>query len=79
MTHQIKIYSTPHCGYCQMAKEYFKKHGLAFEEYDVFKDVMKRQEMVQTTGQLGVPVIRIDDQIIIGFNRTKINELLGIN
>ncbi len=77
--HSIKIYSTPNCGYCHMAKEYFKKHGLNYEEYDVFRDVAKRQEMVQTTGQLGVPVIKIDGQIIIGFNRAKINELLGIN
>ena len=79
MTHQIKIYSTPNCGYCHMAKEYFKKQGLSYEEYDVSKDVTKQQEMIQSSGQLGVPVIKIDNKIVIGFNRAKINELLGIS
>jgi glutaredoxin len=62
-----------------MAKEYLKKKGFAYEEHDVFKDVARRQEMVQASGQLAVPVIRIDDKVIVGFNRAKINELLGIN
>lgn len=76
MVHQIKIYTTPNCGYCYVAKEYFKKQGLAYEEYDVFRDVSRRQEMIQTSGQLGVPVINIDGQVVIGFNKAKINELL---
>ena len=79
MTHQIKIYSTPNCGYCHMAKEYFKKYGLDYEEYDVFRDISRRQEMIQTSGQLGVPVINIDGQVVVGFNKSKINQLLGIN
>lgn len=76
---QIKIYTTPNCGYCYMAKEYFKKHRLAYEEYDVFRDMARRREMVQSSGQLGVPVININGQVVVGFNRAKINELLNIN
>ncbi|KKT82570.1 MAG: NrdH-redoxin [Candidatus Yanofskybacteria bacterium RIFCSPHIGHO2_02_FULL_44_12b] len=75
---KIQIYTTPYCGYCKMAKEYFKSKGLEYQEYDVFSDEKKRDEMVAKTGQMGVPVIDIDGEIVIGFNRPKINELLGI-
>ena len=75
---KIQIYTTPYCGYCKMAKEYFKSKGLEYQEYDVVSDEKKRDEMVAKTGQMGVPVIDIDGEIVIGFNRPKINELLGI-
>ena len=61
-----------------MAKEYFKKNSIAYQEYDVAADIQKRQEMLERTHQFGVPVIVIDGQIIIGFDKPKINELLGI-
>ena len=75
---KIKIYSTPSCTYCHMAKEYFKTKGLEYEDIDVAKDLQKRQEMITETGQMGVPVIKIDGKIVIGFNKGKINELLGL-
>ena len=75
---KIEIYTTPSCAYCHMAKEYFKSKNLSYEEYDVMKDVQKRQEMTTETGQMGVPVIKINGKIVIGFNKGKINELLGI-
>lgn len=75
----IKIYSTPTCGYCKMAKEYFKSKGFEYEEYDVATDIAKQKEMIDKTGQFGVPVIDINGKIIIGFDRVKINECLGIN
>ncbi len=75
---KIQVYSTPSCPYCHMAKEYFKSKGLDFEDYDVLKDVQKRQEMIQESGQMGVPVIKINGKIVIGFNKGKMNELLGI-
>ena len=78
MNSTIEIYTTPSCAYCHMAKEYFKSKGLAYEEYDVMKDVQKRQEMITETGQMGVPVIKINGKIVIGFNKGKINELLEI-
>ncbi len=74
----IKIYTTPSCAYCKMAKEYFKSKGVAYEEYDVMKDIAKRQEMVTRSGQLGVPVIDIDGKLVIGFDKHKINEYLGL-
>ncbi|OGN00740.1 MAG: NrdH-redoxin [Candidatus Yanofskybacteria bacterium RIFCSPLOWO2_02_FULL_43_10] len=74
----IKIYTTPTCAYCKMAKEYFKSKNFEYEEYNVATDTAKQKEMIEKTGQFGVPVIDIDGKIIIGFDRTKINELLNI-
>jgi glutaredoxin len=61
-----------------MAKEFFKKNGISYTEYDVASDMARRQEMVQKTEQMGVPVIEIDGTIVIGFSEKKIAELLGI-
>jgi glutaredoxin 3 len=75
---KITIYSTPTCHYCHLAKDYFDEHGIAYTEYDVATDISKRKEMVDKTGQMGVPVIDIDGQIIIGFNEESIAKALGI-
>lgn len=61
-----------------MAKEYFKSKNIAYEEYDVSKDIVRREEIVKETGQIAVPIIKIDGKIIVGFNKAKINEFLGI-
>lgn len=61
-----------------MAKEYFKSKGLEWEEYDVSVDIAKQKEMIDMTGQFGVPVIDIDGKIVLGFDRAKINEYLGL-
>jgi len=74
----IKIYTTPTCAFCKMAKEYFKSKELSYEEYDVSKDIPRQKEMIEKTGQFGVPVIDIDGKIITGFDKPKINEYLGI-
>lgn len=66
------------CAYCKMAKEYLESKNLHYEEYDVSKDIPKQKEMIEKTGQFGVPVIDIDGKIIIGFDKPKINEYLGI-
>ncbi|MEX1063963.1 MAG: Uxx-star family glutaredoxin-like (seleno)protein [Candidatus Paceibacterota bacterium] len=76
---KVEIYTTPTCAYCKMAKEYFKQKEIEYTEYDVAKDTAKRQEMVDKTQQFGVPVILIDGKVVIGFDKAKINELLGIN
>ena len=78
MQHTVTIYSTPTCHFCHQAKEYFTENKIAFTDFDVAADGEKRKEMVDMTKQLGVPVIRIDDSIVIGFNKAKINELLGL-
>jgi len=61
-----------------MAKEYFKKNNIEYTDYNVQIDIEKRKEMLAKSGQLGIPVILIDDQVIIGFNKPKVNELLGL-
>ncbi len=76
--HTVAIYSTPSCHFCHMAKEYFKENNIAYTEYDVASDMEKRKEMIDMTKQMGVPVIHIDDSIIVGFNKPKIAELLGL-
>jgi glutaredoxin-like YruB-family protein len=75
---KVKIYTTPSCPFCFMAKEYFKEKGIEFEEIDVSKDEKAAIEMIQKSGQMGVPVIEIDGQIVIGFDKEKIDELLKL-
>lgn len=75
---KIAIYTTPTCAYCKMAKEYLKSKNLSYEEHDVSKDIPKQKEMIEKTGQFGVPVIDIDGKIIVGFDKHKINQLLGL-
>ncbi|MEK7658998.1 MAG: glutaredoxin domain-containing protein [Patescibacteria group bacterium] len=74
----IKLYSTPSCVYCKTLKEYFKKNGFEFQDIDVSKDEKELEKMIKDSGQIGVPVIDIDGQIITGFDKAKINELLKI-
>jgi glutaredoxin 3 len=75
---KVIIYSTPTCGYCHMAKDFFKEHSIDYTEYDVAADDAKRQEMIDRSGQMGVPVIDIDGELTIGFDEQKISKLLGI-
>lgn len=74
----ISIYSTPTCTYCKSAKDFFKKNNLKYTEYDVASDVTKRQEMIEKTGQMGVPVIDIDGQVVVGFDEKTIASLVGV-
>jgi glutaredoxin-like YruB-family protein len=74
----VLIYTTPTCQYCKMAKEFFQTKGVEYTEFDVAADEAKRAEMVEKSGQMGVPVIDIENQIIIGFDEPKIRELLEI-
>ncbi len=75
---KITIYSTPSCHFCHMAKDFLTEKGIAFEDFDVAKDLEKRKEMVEKSGQMGVPVILIDNNLIVGFDKSKIVKLLGI-
>jgi glutaredoxin-like YruB-family protein len=75
---QVTIYSTPTCHFCHAAKEFFTANNVAYTDYDVASDLDKRTEMIDMTGQMGVPVIKIDDDIIVGFDEGKIKELLKI-
>lgn len=73
----VTIYSTPVCHFCHLAKDYFKEHNIAYTEHDVASDLDKRSEMIDMTGQMGVPVIRIGDDVVVGFDEAKIAELLA--
>ncbi len=75
----VTIYSTPSCVYCKMAKAYFDKVGVKYEEKDVAVDEGAREDMVKKSGQLGVPVIDVDGKIVVGFDKKRLNELLGLN
>ena len=78
MDKKIVIYSTPTCHFCQMAKEFFKEHDIVFTDYDVSTDADKRQEMIEKSGQMGVPVIFVDDEMMIGFDKDKLTKLTGV-
>jgi len=75
----VKIYTTPICVYCKMAKEFFKKHNVAYVEVDVTTDDSLVEEMVQKSHQMGVPVIEIDGEIFVGFDREGISRALKIS
>ncbi len=75
---KVKIYSTPTCPYCKAAKEFFKENNIEYEDIDVSKDQSKAQEMIEKSGQMGVPVIDIDGQIIVGFDREALKKALKI-
>lgn len=75
---KVKIYSTPSCPYCQMVKEYLKNNKIDYEEYNVAENEAKLKEMVNKSHQMGVPVIDIDNQIVVGFDRALLAKLLHI-
>lgn len=78
MSLKVKIYSTPSCPHCKAAKNYFKSLGISFEDVDVSRDQKEAERMVQKTHQYGVPVIELGNQIVIGFDRNKIDRILGV-
>lgn len=73
----VIIYTTPTCVYCRMAKQYFNQKNIAFEEYDVASDLKAREEMLSKSHQLGVPVLDVNGEIIVGFNRPAIDRALA--
>jgi len=76
---RVIVFSTPTCSYCNMAKRYFRQNNIRFRDVDVSKDPAAARDIVRRSGQMGVPVIDIDGKIIVGFDKPKINNLLGIN
>ena len=75
---KIRIFSTPTCVYCITLKEYLKKHNIIFEDIDVSKNDKVLDEMIEKSGQMTVPVIDINGEYIVGFDKKKINDLLKI-
>ncbi|MDO8429790.1 MAG: glutaredoxin family protein [bacterium] len=78
MSKSVVIYSTPTCVYCKMAKEFFNKNNVQYEEHNVAEDDAAREEMVQKSHQLGVPVIDIGGEVHVGFNRSELERALGL-
>ena len=76
---RVIVFSTPSCSFCNMAKKYFREKGIKFKDVDVSRDQTAARDMVRRSGQSGVPVIDIGGKVIVGFDRPKINKLLGIN
>ncbi len=75
----VTIYSTPSCVYCNAAKAFFKEKGIAYTEHNVAQDAEKRKEMIEKSGQMGVPVIVIDGELIVGFNKPVVAQALGLS
>jgi glutaredoxin 3 len=78
MDKKVTIYTTPTCTYCKMTKEFLVENKVAYEDKDVTTDEVARNDMIQKSGQMGVPVVDIEGEIIVGFNKDKLSELLSI-
>jgi len=78
MDKKVKIYSTPTCPYCIRAKQFLKENSIIFEDVDVSSNQQAAEEMIQKSGQMGVPVLDIDGEIIIGFDKERIKQTLGL-
>lgn len=75
---EVTIYTTPTCGYCKMAKEFFTENNVNYTEYNVGTDLEKRKEMIEKSGQMGVPVIFVGDEMAVGFDKSKLSSMLGL-
>ena len=74
----VKIYTTTHCPYCVMAKEFFKKNDVKYTEINVEEDDKSAEDTIEKSGQMGVPVIDVDGKIIVGFNRPALEKALHL-
>jgi glutaredoxin 3 len=74
---KVVIYSTPTCPHCKRAKEYLSRKGISYQEYNVAVDRDKAKEMIQKSGQMSVPVIIVDSEIVVGFNQSLLDKLLA--
>ncbi|HEX8591188.1 MAG TPA: glutaredoxin domain-containing protein [Candidatus Paceibacterota bacterium] len=77
MDKSVTIYSTPTCHFCQLAKEFFTQNNVSYTEHNVAADMEKRQEMIEKSGQMGVPVIFVGDEMIVGFDKEKLAAAVG--
>lgn len=78
MKHKVKIYTTPTCVYCSFTKQFFKENQVVYSEVDVTKDRAAAQEMIEKSGQMGVPVIDVDGKIIVGFDKPALKKALSL-
>ncbi|MEA2701398.1 MAG: hypothetical protein QOE22_107 [Candidatus Parcubacteria bacterium] len=78
MDKTVTIYSTPTCHFCQLAKEFLTQNNVAYTEHNVASDLERRQEMIEKSGQMGVPVIVVGDELIVGFDKEKLATAVGV-
>jgi len=78
MAKKVTVYSTPTCPFCIRAKQFLKDNNIQYADIDVSSDQIKAQEMIERSGQMGVPVIDVEGTIVVGFDKDKIKEALGI-
>ncbi|MBI4186722.1 MAG: glutathione S-transferase N-terminal domain-containing protein [Chloroflexi bacterium] len=76
MAAKVVVYSTPTCPYCKRAKDYLTRKGIAYQEFNVAEDREKAREMIEKSGQMGVPVIVVDNDLVVGFDQAKLDKLL---
>ncbi|HHE67576.1 MAG TPA: glutaredoxin family protein [Candidatus Parcubacteria bacterium] len=74
----VKIYTTPYCPYCYTLKEFLKEKGVEFREIDVSSNEKEKERIIKKTGKAQVPIVEINDQVIVGFDKEKICQLLKI-
>jgi len=74
---KVTVYSTPTCPYCKRAKDYLTQKGIPFTDYNVAEDREKAKEMIHKSKQMGVPVIVVNNDIVVGFNQAKLDSLLS--
>ena len=74
---KVTVYSTPTCPYCKRVKDYLTQKGVSFSDYNVAEDREKAKEMIDKSKQMGVPVIIIDSDVVVGFNQAKLDSLLA--
>ncbi len=74
---KVIIYSTPTWPWCKKAKEYLSQRGISYAEHNVAENKDAAKEMINKSGQMGVPVISIGDEVVVGFDRARLNSLLS--
>ncbi len=75
---EVKVYSTPTCPYCKMTKKFLEDNGIKYQDLNVAQDKAARDEMISKSGQMGVPVIDIDGELVLGFDQAQLKERLGL-
>ena len=74
----VKVYTTPMCPYCYTLKEFLKERNIEFEDIDISKDEKVKDEIIKRSGAIGAPIVEVNGEIVVGFDRAKIVKLLGI-
>lgn len=77
--HEVIVYTTPSCPWCNAVKQYLEERGIPYTEIDVSQDQAAAMEMIRKSGQMGVPVVEIDGEIVIGFDKERLDYLLGLH